>query len=133
MQCFGGVFSMKYQLFHKKLIYIAYLKALNKRISEWVCFLNLNKGFQSYSNFCRYLKKLKFFGILNGDYQGDLKTGMAPKTFFSCFIVTPHPNWKTNMWTWSRIWDTIVDIEKSEKNCFANNYLHFYFCAFKIS
>ena len=27
----------------------------------------------------------------------------------------------------------LLDIEKSGKNCFANNYLHFHFCASKIS
>ena len=32
------------------------------------------------------LKKLAFFGILVGDYEGHLKTGMAPKRL-SCFIV----------------------------------------------
>ena len=34
-----------------------------------------------------HLKKLAFFGILGGDYEGHFKTGMAPKRLFSCFIV----------------------------------------------
>ena len=29
-----------------------------------------------------HLKKLAFFGILSGDYEGHLKTGMAPKRLF---------------------------------------------------
>ena len=33
-----------------------------------------------------HLEKLAFFGILGGDYEGHLKTGMAPKRLFSCFI-----------------------------------------------
>ena len=34
-----------------------------------------------------HLEKLAFFRILGGDYEGHLKTGMGPKTLFSCFIV----------------------------------------------
>ena len=64
------VLSLNFQLFQKKLI-LAHLKALNKRISEWVCFLSLDKRFQRYSNFCIYLKKLGLFGILSGGwYRG---------------------------------------------------------------
>ena len=29
-----------------------------------------------------HLEKLAFFGILGGDYEGHLKTGMAPKRLF---------------------------------------------------
>ena len=29
-----------------------------------------------------HLEKLVFFGILGGDYEGHLKTGMAPKRLF---------------------------------------------------
>ena len=38
--------------FPKKSAFIAHLKALNKSFLEWACFLNLDKRFMRYSNFC---------------------------------------------------------------------------------